>query len=60
MGFYYYNTAGQRLFASEPPLEPPDAWVPECEDEEGDGNPDWVYDEDHSYVLRGGKVIRYD
>lgn len=59
MGFYYYNTAGQHLFASEPPLEPPDDWGEEGEEEE-DNTPDWVYDDDHSYMIRGGKVIRYD
>lgn len=59
MGFYYYNAAGERLFASEPPLEPTDVWGEEGEGEEDD-TPDWVYDDEHSYVLRGGKVIRYD
>lgn len=59
MGFYYYNAAGQRLFAFDPPLEPPDDWGVEGEEEEDD-TPDWVYDEEHSYMIKGGKVIRYD
>lgn len=61
MGFFYYNTAGQRLYAAEPPLEPPDVWGEEEEgEEEEDDTQDWVYDDEHSYVLRGGKVIQYD
>lgn len=59
MGFYYYNTAGQRLYAADLPLEPPDDWGEEGAEEEDD-TPDWVYDEEHSYALRGWKVNRYD
>lgn len=58
-GSFYYNAAGERLFSSEPPLEPPDVFGEDGEEEEDDA-PDWVYDEEHSYVLRGGKAIRYD
>lgn len=55
----YYNTIGQRFCLPEHPIEPPDAWGEEG-DEGEDDTPDWVYDEEHSYALRGGKAIRYD
>lgn len=55
----YYNMIGQRFYLPQRPIEPPDAWGEEG-DEEEDDTPDWVYDEDHSYVLRKGKVIRYE
>lgn len=57
---YYYNTVGRRLYVPERPLEPPGIWEEEDEGEEEDDTPEWVYDEEHGYVLRGGKVIRYD
>lgn len=56
---YYYNAVGRRLYVPERPLEPPGIWGEEGEEEEDD-TPDWVYDEEHSYVLRKGKVIRYE
>lgn len=56
---YYYNTIGQRFYLPERPLEPPDDWGEEGKEEEDD-TPDWVYDDDHSYMIRGGKVIRHD
>lgn len=55
----YYNTIGQAFYLPERPLEPPDDWGEEGEEEEDDTQ-DWVYDEEHSYVLRGGKAIRYE
>lgn len=54
----YYNAIGRRLYVPERPLEPPDDFGEE--EEEEDDTPDWVYDEEHSYVLRGGKVSRYE
>jgi len=37
--FWYYNGAGQKLLAAEPPLEPPD-----CRDDEWVEGPDEEYD----------------
>lgn len=33
---YYYNTAGQRFPLPERPLEPPDCWVEEVPEDEGE------------------------
>lgn len=55
-----WNTPRGIIYPGEiQPTEPPYVLGEECEEEEDD-TPDWVYDEDHSYVIRGGKVIRYE
>lgn len=55
-----WNTPRGTIYPGETqPTEPPDDWGEEGEEEEDD-TPDWVYDEEHSYVLRGGKVICCD
>lgn len=43
----------------ERPLEPPENWFEDGEEEEEDTE-DLENDDDHGYIIGGGKVIRYE
>lgn len=55
-----HNMIGRGITIYERPLEPPDGYYYTDDEPEEDQAPDWVNDDEHSYILKGGKVIRYD